>query len=75
MIEEVRQKLYHLAEEDYKEFNKKLLPGVENILGIRLPAMRKLAKEIAKDDFRVYQRRGRKQDRSLSMRKSCCRDL
>ena len=40
MIEEVRQKLYHLAEEDYKEFNKKLLPGVENILGIRLPAMR-----------------------------------
>ena len=55
MIEEVRQKVYHLAEEDYKEFNKKLLPGVENILGIRLPAMRKLAKEIAKDDFRVYQ--------------------
>lgn len=67
MIEEVRQKLYHLAEEDYKEFNKKLLPGVENILGIRLPAMRKLAKEIAKDDFRVYLSEAREKTGSVSI--------
>lgn len=54
MVEEIREKLYGLAEEDYKEFNKKLLPGVEHVIGIRLPALRKLAKEIAKEDYRTY---------------------
>lgn len=53
-VENIREKLYELAETDYKEFNKKLLPGVENIIGIRLPAMRSLAKETAKGDFRSY---------------------
>lgn len=54
MIEEIREKLYGLGEEEYKEFNKKLIPGVEHVIGIRLPAMRKLAKELAKEDFRTY---------------------
>ena len=54
MVEEIREKIYGLAEEDYKEFNKKLLPGVEHVIGIRLPALRKLAKEIAKEDYRTY---------------------
>ena len=54
MVEEIREKLYALSEEDYKEFNKKLLPGVEHVIGIRLPALRKLAKEIAKEDYRTY---------------------
>lgn len=54
MLEEIREKLYGLAEEDYKEFNKKLIPGVEHVIGIRLPAMRKLAKGLAKEDFRTY---------------------
>lgn len=53
-VENIREKLYELAETDYKEFNQKLLPGVENIIGIRLPAMRSLAKETAKGDFRSY---------------------
>ena len=54
MTEEIRNKLYELSEEKYREFNQKLLPGVEHVLGVRLPILRKLAKEIAKDDFRVY---------------------
>lgn len=54
MQEKFREKLYGLAETDYKEFNQKLLPGVRHVLGIRLPALRKLAKEIAKEDFRTY---------------------
>lgn len=54
MIDEVRQRMRGLAEEDYREFNQKLLPGVKHVLGIRLPALRKLAKEIAKDDFRSF---------------------
>ena len=53
-VENMRKKLYGLAETDYKDFNKKLLPGVEHIIGIRLPAMRSLAKETAKGDFRSY---------------------
>ena len=54
MTEEIRKELYNLAEEDYKEFNKNLIPGTENIIGIRLPALRRLAKEIARKDFRLY---------------------
>ena len=52
--EEIRERLRSLSEEDYKEFNRKLIPGVEHVMGIRLPAMRKLAREAAKEDFRSY---------------------
>lgn len=44
IIEEIRDQLYHLSEEDYKEFNRKLLPGVDQVLGIRVPALKQLAK-------------------------------
>ena len=54
MIEEIREQLYQLAEDDYKEFNQRLLPGVERVLGIRLPALKKLAKSIAKKDAATY---------------------
>ena len=52
--EEIREQLRSLSEEDYKEFNRKLIPGVKHVMGIRLPAMRKLAREAAKEDFRSY---------------------
>lgn len=51
---EIREQLRSLSEEDYKEFNRKLIPGVKHVMGIRLPAMRKLAREAAKEDFRSY---------------------
>ena len=54
MTEEIKIRLYELAEEKYREFNQKLLPGVEHVLGVRLPLLRKLAKETAKGDFRAY---------------------
>lgn len=54
MIEEITAKLYDLAEEDYRVFNSRLLPGASRVLGVRLPEMRKLAKETAKGDFRAY---------------------
>lgn len=34
----------------YKAFHEKLVPGIENITGVRVPVMKKLAKEIAKQD-------------------------
>lgn len=54
IIEEIRDQLYHLSEEDYKEFNRKLLPGVDRVLGIRVPAVKQLAKSIAKKDAFSY---------------------
>ncbi len=50
----VREQLEQMAEPDYKEFNGKLLPGISNILGVRLPKLRVLAKQIAKDDPLAY---------------------
>ena len=52
--EQVKEQLQNLAEDDYKAFNENLLPGVKHILGVRLPILRKIAKEIAKTDSRVY---------------------
>lgn len=51
---QVREQLIHLAEPDYKVFNEKLLPGVTNILGVRLPKLREIAKRIAKNDAQSY---------------------
>ena len=31
MTEEIKIRLYELAEEKYREFNQKLLPGVEHV--------------------------------------------
>ena len=43
-----------LSEEKYKEFSSKLIPGIDNILGVRLLYLRKVAKNIAKEDWRTY---------------------
>ena len=45
---ELRSCLEEMAEKEYKEFSASLIPGVYNMLGIRLPKLRNLAKEIAK---------------------------
>ena len=51
MIENIRMRLEQLSEEDYKKFNENLLPGTEHVLGVRMPKLRTLAKEVAKEDF------------------------
>lgn len=54
MRQEMRKKLELLTDSKYKDFNCKLLPGVnrEQVLGVRVPQIRKLAKESAKGDWR-----------------------
>jgi len=42
------------ADQKHSAFNKKLTPGLENVLGVRTPILRQLAKDIAKDDWRSY---------------------
>jgi 3-methyladenine DNA glycosylase AlkD len=52
--QEVRKLLENQAEESYKQFNHKIVPGVKNVIGVRLPALRKIGKEISGGDFKEY---------------------
>lgn len=53
-IWKIREQLEDLTEENYKQFNEKLLPRVKHIIGVRLPALRKIAKETAKSNYSEY---------------------
>ena len=48
--EEIRNRLFELKEEKYKEFTLKLIPGLEtdNVIGVRTPQVAQIAKEIIK---------------------------
>jgi 3-methyladenine DNA glycosylase AlkD len=54
MKEMIRQKLLELADEDYQKFSARLLPNIDNVIGVRLPLLRKLARKIAQGDWRRY---------------------
>jgi 3-methyladenine DNA glycosylase AlkD len=43
-------KLKTLSDDNYKAFNNKIIPTKQITLGVRLPILRKIAKEIVKDD-------------------------
>ena len=38
----------------YREFNSKLIPGVENVLGIRIPVLRNIVKEMSEEESEVF---------------------
>ena len=46
--------LKSITEKDYRDFSKKLIDTRYEILGIRLPKLRSIAKEIIKTDYRDY---------------------
>lgn len=50
----MRQRLEELAEPKFQAFSATLLPGTGNILGVRLPTLRQMAKEICHGDWRDY---------------------
>ena len=50
----IKEKLTEYSEDGYRKFTSSLIPGVEHILGIRLPLLRKMGKELAKGDWREY---------------------
>ncbi len=54
VVREVRNELALLADEKYRKFSAGLLPGTENILGVRLPVLRKIAKRLARGDWQAY---------------------
>ena len=54
VCEFAKAELKKYSEPGYKKFSSSLIPGVENILGVRLPLLRKIAKEIAKSDWEEF---------------------
>jgi len=50
----IKENLLFLAEQGNKTFSVSLNPGVENVLGIRVPQLRALAHRIANDNWRKY---------------------
>ena len=51
---EIRTRLESMAETKYKEFSQSLIPGSRQILGVRIPVLRTLARELAKGDWKNY---------------------
>ena len=50
----LKDKLFELSDEKYKKFHSGLCPNIDNIIGVRLPKLREIAKEIAKGDWRYF---------------------
>ena len=52
MTEEIRKRLYELRDEEYAVFQAKLIPTRDSgaFIGVRTPALRKLAKEMSKQE-------------------------
>lgn len=48
----IRKELFNLKDDKYKEFHSSLCPGVDTIIGVRVPVLRKYAKELAKSDWK-----------------------
>ncbi|GGH23680.1 DNA alkylation repair protein [Paenibacillus segetis] len=54
MEQTIRELIMELAEEDYQKFSASLIPNINNVLGVRIPLLRNLAKQIVKGDWRTY---------------------
>ena len=51
--EEIRNKLYEIQDLKYKEFHSSLCPNVDNIIGVQVPKLRTIAKQLVKEDKKV----------------------
>lgn len=58
---DIRKKLIDISEEEYRIFQEKLIPNQNNILGIRIPKLRNLAKEIVKGDWEGFLKNGKEE--------------
>lgn len=50
----LREQLLEMADPGYRDFHAALVPGVGNIIGIRLPLLRGIARQIARGDWRTF---------------------
>ncbi|MCI8471248.1 MAG: DNA alkylation repair protein [Clostridia bacterium] len=49
MKQKIKEKLWKLADSKYKEFHSGLCPGIDTIIGVRVPILRNYAKQLAKE--------------------------
>lgn len=49
-MENLIEKLKELSDKKYKEFHGSLCPNTDNIIGVRIPKLREIAKQIAKEN-------------------------
>ncbi|RAV22826.1 DNA alkylation repair protein [Paenibacillus contaminans] len=54
MNPKMKEQLLDLADENYRKFSASLIPNINNVLGVRLPELRKIARKIAAGDWRNY---------------------
>lgn len=47
---DIKSKILQEAEKDFKKFTASLIPNINNVLGVRLPVLRKISKEIYKSE-------------------------
>lgn len=50
--EQIKVELKKYSDEAYQKFSASLLPGINNIIGVRLPELRKMARRLARTDWR-----------------------
>lgn len=53
-IEWVRAALRRAAEPEYRKFHQSLVPGLDSMLGVRMPKCREIARQIAKSDWEAF---------------------
>ena len=51
---ELREKLFEVQDKEYQKFQSKLCPNINNIIGVRIPILRKMAKQIAKENAEEF---------------------
>ena len=54
MSKNITEKLFEQQDLKYKDFTSALMPGSRPVIGVRLPILRKMAKEIAKGDWQAF---------------------
>ena len=52
--DKILKKIQKNADEKYKKFHSSLCPNTNNIIGVRIPILRKIAKEIAKQNAQEF---------------------
>ena len=50
-MNKVREKLFEKQDLKYKEFHSSLCPNVDEIIGVRVPILREIAKRISKENY------------------------
>lgn len=53
-MDNLRKKLFELADDKYRKFQSSLCPNINDIIGVRIPKLREIAKEISKGNPKQF---------------------